>query len=99
MMRKFINLLENTEIDPNHVEKMVRYAFNHIGLEIHSRVLHDEATGRINVRIESDLDGVSIKKLNRLYESGLSQEYQIEAWDSFLTVTFIITPNVMELNV
>lgn len=102
-MRNFINLFENLDSDSEdeavferekHVEKLIRYAFDRVGLLISDRsnsvIYFEENEREAEVRLdESDFD---LDDLLKLKNTGLSDKFQISAHDFEIWVKFKVDP-------
>lgn len=98
-MRNHIDLINEAFDEDSYareakIEKLIRYAFEKIKLEInytnHS-VYYEDDTREASVRLETPADGFSLKHLNALADTGLSDDFKVNTSDGALVVTFIVS--------
>lgn len=88
--------------DEDHVGELVRYAFRKIDLELTSSypIMYDEKSRRVEVKIETALDGIALSKLMRLNDTGLSDHYGIEGGrDGELIIHFVISVELLSAEI
>ncbi len=102
-MRSLIDIIkETTEQEEyekantreKHIEGLIRFAFEKIGLEINYNnfsVHYEDATRMAEVRLEEQIGGISLTTLNRLNETGLSESYALEAGSDGIVVIFQVS--------
>jgi len=76
-----------------HIEKLIRHAFEKIGLEINydnNSVLYEDSTREASVDLE-DFEA-DLALLNKLFTTGLSKAFRIFSRADHLAVTFIVDP-------
>lgn len=92
-----MKLFENIEAEDarmfreQKIENLIRYAFDRIDLPISDSfgVIYDEGQDReATVTLEDNVHGYSSKSLNRLYETGLSDDYLIRPGNLELEIVF-----------
>lgn len=92
VMRKFINMI-NENLD-THIEKLVRHAFEKVGIEINYNnyaVTFDEDTREVEVKIEGE--EITLDALIRLTASGLAEDsstkgYRVRHVNDYLAIVF-----------
>lgn len=106
IMRNFINLFESddeTEGDDfawereKHVMKLIRFAFDKIGLRISDNsygLTYTDEDREADVVLDEVVDGFSLDHLMRLRETGLSDDYRIDARDHEIAVKFKVHPDI-----
>ena len=102
-MRSLIDIIKETSEQENyekatirekHIEGLIRFAFEKIGLEINYNnysVHYEDESRKAEVRLEELADGIPLALLNRLNETGLSDAYAIHGADGCLDVHFTVS--------
>lgn len=98
-MREFIKLVENYGLSADDarldrekkIEKLIRYAFARIDLPISDDfgIVYDEDHNReATVTLEDNVHGYSADLLNRLYSTGLADDYLVRPRNLELEIIF-----------
>jgi hypothetical protein len=108
-MRNYINLLNENFIDDDenddemmagmdrekHIEKLIRFAFNKIGLEIGLNsysVSYEDSTRNAEVQLEET--SITLDTLLRLRDTGLSDNFTVEHGADALSILFKASPDL-----
>jgi len=98
-MRNFINMIHEMTEDQldasyeheKHIEKLIRFAFGKIKLEIshdNYSVMYMDTTREAEVQLDSE--SATLTQLSALKETGLSDEFTISVSGGFLMVSFVV---------
>jgi len=110
-MRKYINLIESYDFEAedalmireDKIKELIQYAFDKIGLPISDGfgIIYDEANEReAAVTLEDNAFGYSINLLNKLNNSGLSDEYLVRPGNSLeLEIVFKVKEEIDNANI
>jgi len=80
-----------------HIESLIKYAFEKIGLTINYNnfsIMYEDSTREAEVRLEGEVDGISLTQMTKLRETGLAEEYFLSAHDGDLWIKFKVVPEL-----
>lgn len=87
----------NNDIE-NAIYNICNFAFNKIDIQIYEQhgIMVDIHNDQAEIIINLSDDTIDIKKLNELYKTGLSKNYEVTFSNSSLQIKFILSPNLLQ---